>query len=69
VKAPFEAELTSFAYEARDASGQVRWGVGIDTSILIASLRAVLSAAVRLATPFPKAGHEPSVLPTRVPAR
>ncbi len=34
--------------EARDAGGQVRWRVGIDTSILTASLRAVLSAAARL---------------------
>ncbi|HUG56335.1 MAG TPA: alpha-isopropylmalate synthase regulatory domain-containing protein, partial [Candidatus Limnocylindrales bacterium] len=34
--------------EARDARGRVRWGVGLDTSILTASLRAVLSAAVRL---------------------
>lgn len=34
--------------EARDADGQVGWGVGIDTSILTASLRAVLSAASRL---------------------
>jgi len=42
-------DASAVAYvEARDAAGQVRWGVGIDTSILTASLRAVLSAAVRL---------------------
>jgi len=39
--------------EARDADGQVRWGVGIDTSILTASLRAVLSAASRLRRELP----------------
>jgi 2-isopropylmalate synthase len=49
-------DASAVAYvEAREASGQVRWGVGIDTSILTASLRAVLSAAVRLATPLPMA--------------
>ena len=42
-------DAAAVAYvEARGASGQVRWGVGIDTSILTASLRAVLSAAARL---------------------
>ena len=41
--------------EARDADGQVRWGVGIDTSILTASLRAVLSAASRLRRESPEA--------------
>jgi len=39
--------------EARGADGQVRWGVGVDTSILTASLRAVLSAAVRLGAETP----------------
>jgi 2-isopropylmalate synthase len=43
-------DASAVAYvEARGVDGQVRWGVGIDTSILTASLRAVLSAAVRLA--------------------
>ena len=43
-------DASAVAYiEARDAQGRVRWGVGVDTSILTASLRAVLSAAVRLA--------------------
>ena len=40
--------------EARDADGQVGWGVGIDTSILTASLRAVLSAASRLRREAPQ---------------
>jgi 2-isopropylmalate synthase len=44
-------DAAAVAYvEARDAEGRVRWGVGIDTSILTASLRAVLSAAARLRT-------------------
>ncbi|MBI2325605.1 MAG: 2-isopropylmalate synthase, partial [Chloroflexi bacterium] len=47
-------DASAVAYvEARDAAGQVRWGIGIDTSILTASLRAVLSAAVRLAPAAP----------------
>jgi len=42
-------DASAVAYvEARDREGRVRWGVGIDTSILTASLRAVLSAAMRL---------------------
>ena len=42
-------DAAAVAYvEARDPMGQVRWGVGIDTSILTASLRAVLSVALRL---------------------
>jgi len=42
-------DASAAAYvEARDPSGRVRWGVGIDTSVLTASLRAVVSAAVRL---------------------
>ena len=45
-------DAAAVAYvEARDASGRVRWGVGIDTSILTASLRAVLSVALRLRPP------------------
>ena len=43
-------DASAVAYiEARDREGRVRWGVGVDTSILGASLRAVLSAALRLA--------------------
>jgi 2-isopropylmalate synthase len=43
-------DASAVAYvEARDHEGHMRWGVGVDTSILTASLRAVLSAAVRLA--------------------
>ena len=34
--------------EARNGAGTIRWGVGIDESILTASLRAVLSAVDRL---------------------
>ena len=42
-------DAAAVAYvEARDASGRVRWGVGIDTSILTASMRAVISVALRL---------------------
>ncbi len=45
-------DASAVAYvEARDAEGRVRWGVGMDTSVLTAGLRAVLSAAVRLAPP------------------
>ncbi len=46
--------------EARDAQGSVRWGVGIDTSILTASLRAVLSAAARLRRDVPEGAATPS---------
>jgi 2-isopropylmalate synthase len=50
-------DASAVAYiEARDRDGRVRWGVGIDTSILTASLRAVLSAAVRLAPADTRAG-------------
>ncbi|MEY2475397.1 MAG: 2-isopropylmalate synthase [Actinomycetota bacterium] len=43
------SEATAAAYvEARDADGNVRWGVGLDESILTASLRAVLGAVNRL---------------------
>ena len=47
------AGATAVAYvEATDQSGRVWWGVGMDSSILDASLRAVLSAANRT-TPTP----------------
>ncbi|MBV8690037.1 MAG: 2-isopropylmalate synthase [Actinobacteria bacterium] len=43
------SEATAAAYvEVRDEDGNVRWGVGLDESILTASLRAVLSAVNRL---------------------
>ena len=43
------SEATAAAYvEARDEDGNVRWGVGLDESILTASLRAVLCAVNRL---------------------
>jgi 2-isopropylmalate synthase len=38
---------------ARDPRGGVWWGVGIDTSVLTASLRAVIGAAVRLEASSP----------------
>ncbi|MBM4420649.1 MAG: 2-isopropylmalate synthase [Chloroflexi bacterium] len=42
-------DATAVAYvEAKDPGGRVRWGVGMDNSILTASLRAVLSAVNRL---------------------
>ena len=42
-------EATAAAYvEGRDADGNVRWGVGLDESILTASLEAVLGAVNRL---------------------
>ena len=42
-------DATAVAYvEVRDDDGNVRWGVGLDESILTASLRAVLSAVNRL---------------------
>jgi 2-isopropylmalate synthase len=48
-------DASAVAYiEARDGDGTVRWGVGMDTSVLTASLRAVLGAAVRLGA------HEPA---------
>jgi len=56
-------DATAVAYiEARDGGGRVRWGVGMDTSILTASLRAVLSAAVRLAGEARRA--TPAVVPS-----
>jgi 2-isopropylmalate synthase len=43
------SEATAAAYvEVRDADGNVRWGVGLDESILTASLKAVLVAVNRL---------------------
>jgi 2-isopropylmalate synthase len=36
--------------EARAANGTIRWGVGTDESILVASLKAVISALNRLRT-------------------
>jgi 2-isopropylmalate synthase len=68
-------DASAVAYvEARGVDGQVRWGVGIDTSILTASLRAVLSAAVRLATERtaaldPTTLRSRPVLPTPAEAR
>jgi 2-isopropylmalate synthase len=42
-------EATAAAYvEGRDADGTVRWGVGLDESILTASLKAVLGSVNRL---------------------
>ncbi|MGH2450849.1 MAG: 2-isopropylmalate synthase [Candidatus Limnocylindria bacterium] len=50
------SDARAVAYiEARDPGGRVRWGVGVDTSILTASLRAVLNATVRLAGEPPAA--------------
>jgi 2-isopropylmalate synthase len=43
------SEATAAAYvETRDADGNVRWGVGLDESILTASLKAVLCGVNRL---------------------
>jgi 2-isopropylmalate synthase len=43
------SEATAAAYvEGRDADGNVRWGVGLDESILTASLQAVLCSVNRL---------------------
>ena len=41
---------SSVAYVEAESSGQVAWGVGMDSSILDASLQAVVSAANRLRT-------------------
>ncbi len=42
-------DATAAAYvEAQDGDGAVRWGIGLDESILVASLKAVLSAVSRL---------------------
>jgi 2-isopropylmalate synthase len=42
-------DATAATYvEAQDGSGLVRWGVGMDESILTSSLRAVLCAVNRL---------------------
>jgi 2-isopropylmalate synthase len=43
------ANASAVAYvEARSSDGTVTWGVGIDASILVASLKSVLSAVSRL---------------------
>jgi 2-isopropylmalate synthase len=43
------SDATAVAYvELQDENGNVRWGVGMDESILAASLKGVLSAAARL---------------------
>jgi 2-isopropylmalate synthase len=48
------SEASAVAYvEAAAPDGRVRWGVGIDSSILDASLEAVISAANRLRFPEP----------------
>jgi 2-isopropylmalate synthase len=42
-------DATAVAYvEVQDDNGNVRWGVGMDESILSASLKGVLSAAARV---------------------
>lgn len=48
VSAGTDAQAVAYV-EAADASGTVRWGVGIDGSIVAASLKAVVSAVNRLA--------------------
>jgi 2-isopropylmalate synthase len=41
-------DATAVAYvETRNGDGQVRWGVGMDSNIMTASLRAVVSAFLR----------------------
>ena len=48
------SEASAAAYvEAESPDGRVRWGVGIDSSTLDASLQAVISAANRLRRPDP----------------
>ncbi len=43
------ADATAVAYvETVDGANTVRWGIGIDPNIITASLRAVLSAAIRI---------------------
>jgi hypothetical protein len=39
--------------EGRASDGTIRWGVGTDASILVASLKAVVSAVNRLRTAAP----------------
>ncbi len=59
-------DAAAVAYvEARDASGRVRWGVGIDTSILTASMRAVISVALRLRPPTEAGREAPPALAVR----
>ncbi len=43
-----DAQAVSFI-EAETANGKVLWGVGIDSNIVAASLKAVTSAAIRAA--------------------
>jgi 2-isopropylmalate synthase len=47
VSAGTDAQAVAYV-EAADANGTVRWGVGIDGSIVAASLKAVVSAVNRL---------------------
>ncbi len=50
-------DATAVAYvEAADPQGNCRWGVGMDESILTASLKSVLSAVNRLAAAAPAPG-------------
>jgi len=61
LKAGTDASAVAYV-EARGPGGHVCWGVGIDTSILSASLRAVLGAAVRMRA----VAREPeAAIPTR----
>jgi 2-isopropylmalate synthase len=46
VSAGTDAQAAAYV-EAQSADGEVRWGVGLDESILTASLRAVVSAVNR----------------------
>ena len=50
VSAGTDAQAAAYV-EAADANGTVRWGVGIDGSIVAASLKAVVSAVNRLGVP------------------
>jgi 2-isopropylmalate synthase len=47
VAAGEDAQAVAYV-EAADAAGSVRWGVGIDDSIIAASLKALISAMNRL---------------------
>jgi 2-isopropylmalate synthase len=52
VSAGTDAQAVAYV-EAADAPGTVRWGVGIDGSIVAASLKAVVSAVNRLRATAP----------------
>jgi 2-isopropylmalate synthase len=52
VSAGTDAQAVAYV-EAADAQGTVRWGVGIDGSIVAASLKAVVSAVNRLRATAP----------------